>query len=145
MPTCTFFGHRDTPDTVIVPLRKAIESIIETEGVDTFLVGNEGHFDKMVIRVLRETVKKYPSIKYSVVLAYHPSVRAPDGVTPQESVFPDCMDNAIPKFAISKRNTYMLRQSDHVIAYASHIHGGAYKFADKARSGGKLYINLAEI
>ena len=42
MATCTFFGHRDCPGTVTIDLFREIERLINTYGVDTFYVGNQG-------------------------------------------------------------------------------------------------------
>lgn len=41
---CTFFGHRDAPLSIEKELEKIILSLI-SEGVDEFLVGNNGSFD----------------------------------------------------------------------------------------------------
>ena len=45
---CTFFGHRDDYGLDIKLLYKTIERLIE-DGVDTFYVGNQGHFDRTVL------------------------------------------------------------------------------------------------
>ena len=58
--TCTFFGHRDAPDTIKPILREKIIDLIENRGVDLFYVGNQGAFDRMTIKVLRELKEKYP-------------------------------------------------------------------------------------
>ena len=48
------------------------------------------------------------------------------------------------KFAISKRNEWMISQSDFVIAYVEHSFGGAYQGLHYARQKGKRIVNLAE-
>ena len=48
---CIFFGHRDCYDLDAQTLRSAIEKQIQ-DGVDTFYVGNQGHFDGMVLSCL---------------------------------------------------------------------------------------------
>ena len=68
--TCTFFGHKDTPDEVKDKLRQTIITLIEEKGVTNFYIGNHGNFDRMVLSVLKELSKLYPQIRYSVVLAY---------------------------------------------------------------------------
>lgn len=70
--TCTFFGHRDAPPGIERVLRRVVVSLIETRQADTFYVGNQGKFDRMVARVLSGLQLEYPHITYAVVLAYLP-------------------------------------------------------------------------
>ena len=52
---------------------------------------------------------------------------------------------AVPlKFAIIKRNEWMIREADLVITYISHSFGGAYKSMRYAQRKKKRVINLAE-
>ena len=59
-------------------------------------------------------------------------------------MFPDVLDNTPPKYAISKRNTWMVNRSDIVVVYVKYSFGGAARFRDMAVSKGKTVINLAE-
>ena len=45
---CTFFGHRDCPETIKPKIRTAVINLIENHGVTMFYVGNQGNFDRMV-------------------------------------------------------------------------------------------------
>lgn len=72
MKVCTFFGHRDCPETIKPRLREVLADLIVSKGVDTFYVGNQGRFDGIVRSVLRELEQEYPEIHYAVVLAYLP-------------------------------------------------------------------------
>ena len=67
---CCLFGHKETPASVAAELGKGIDHLIQERGVDEFLVGNQGAFDRMVHRALREARNRYPHISYHVVLAY---------------------------------------------------------------------------
>ena len=40
--TVTFFGHRNTPDSVQPILKKTLIQLIVNEDADTFYVGNRG-------------------------------------------------------------------------------------------------------
>ena len=75
MAACTFFGHRECPDSVKTKLREVLVDLIENHGVDMFYVGNQGQFDAMVRSALRELRKVYPQTEYAVVLAYMPGKR----------------------------------------------------------------------
>ena len=73
MNTCTFFGHRDCPDSIMTKLRETLVRLITEEGVDCFYVGNQGNFDAMVYRILCELRNIYTHISVTVVLAYMPT------------------------------------------------------------------------
>ena len=62
MPICTFFGHRDCPDTIKPKLRTVLVELIEQHSVSGFYVGNKGAFDRMVLSVLRELSGAYTHI-----------------------------------------------------------------------------------
>ena len=47
--TCTFFGHRDCPETIKPKIREAVIDLIENHGVTMFYVGNQGNFDRLVL------------------------------------------------------------------------------------------------
>ncbi len=72
MSACTFFGHRDCPDTVEPKRREVLTDLIIYHGVDMFYVGNQGCFDAIVRRVLWDLKQEYSQINYAVVLAYMP-------------------------------------------------------------------------
>lgn len=59
MKACTFFGHRELYKNIESVLFQAIENLIVYENVDTFYVGNQGQFDALVHRVLKNLEKKY--------------------------------------------------------------------------------------
>ena len=61
MAACTFFGHRDCPETVKPKLREVLVDLITNRGVDMFYVGHQGQFDAMVRSVLQELKKAYPN------------------------------------------------------------------------------------
>ena len=138
MSVCTFFGHRDCPDCLRPRLREAVKELIRDAGVDTFYVGNQGRFDAMALGVLRELGRVYPHIRYGVVLAY-----LPQGETEPEAMFPEGLERVPPRYAISRRNDWMLRRADFVVTYITHPWGGAAGFGEKAERLGRRVIRLA--
>lgn len=143
MPSCTFFGHRQCPDHITNAIESSVEMLIEYGLADTFYVGNQGGYDSSVLKVLRRMKEKYPHITYSVVLAYHPSVREVNFARPDETVLPEEVAACHPRFAIDKRNRWMLSKSDYAICYAWKT-GGAMKFTELAIKQGIKVKNLAE-
>lgn len=141
--TCTFFGHRNTPDSIRPILRNTLIKLIETQGTDTFYVGNQGRFDSIVKSELRKLKENYPFIKYSVVLAYLPREKKDFDITDySNTVYPDGLENVPPRFAIDKRNRLMIDWSDIVVAYVYGTIGGAAKYKEIAEKKGKQVINL---
>ena len=140
--TCCFFGHKDTPESVEADLYAAIEKLIVEHGVNTFYVGNQGHFDFYARAALRQLQGKY-SIRYSVVLAYMPGEKTEyDDFS--DSMLPEGIEEVHPKYAISWRNDWLLKQSGYVIAYIHHNWGGAARYVQKAYRQGKTVINLCQ-
>ena len=144
--TCCFFGHRDAPDTIKPELIKAIRELIEKHGVNNFYVGNNGRFDSLVASALKEISADHPEISYAVVLAYLPkkgSEKQPEADW-QHYVFPDGIESVPKKFCISWRNDWLIKNSQYVICYVSHITGGAFDFTQKAKKKGRTVINLSD-
>ena len=81
MSVCTFFGHRDCPETIKPKLREVLVDLITNHGVDMFYVGHQGQFDAYVRSALKKLKQEYPQINYAVVLAYIPGKKhnAPGG------------------------------------------------------------------
>ena len=141
MPSCAFFGHRDCPDCLKQSIRAVIIDLITSYGVDMFYVGHQGGFDRLVQGVLRENTREYPQVHYAVVLAYMPSEHSVLGDT-SDTMLPEGIELVHPRYAISWRNNWMLRNSDFVVAYEAHSWGGAAQYVQKASRSGKTVINL---
>lgn len=140
--TCTFFGHRDAPSKIEGTIRETIERLI-LEGVTCFYVGNNGNFDSMVHRQLKQLREKYPHIRYYVVLAYMPTEQSEFDVTDySETIYPEGLESVPPRFAISKRNRWMVEKSDIVVTYVKYSTGGAAQAKKLAERKGKRVINL---
>ena len=72
MAACTFYGHRDCPETIKPKLREVLVDLITNHNVDMFYVGHQGQFDAYVRSELKKIKQEYPQINYAVVLAYMP-------------------------------------------------------------------------
>ena len=141
MQSCTFFGHRECPDSIKPKLRTVMIDLINNHDVDMFYVGNQGQFDAIVRNVLRELKNEYPQINYTVVLAYMPGKQT-EYDDYSDTMLPEGIESVHPRYAISWRNKWMLRQSYHVVTYITHSWGGAAQFAKKAVKQGKVVINI---
>jgi len=146
MSSCTFFGHRIINKDIKDLLTRQIENLIAEYGVNVFYVGNNGQFDHLVAAVLRELKSRNLQISYSIVLAYLPErEKEYNQLSYTETIYPEGLEYTPPRFAISKRNQWMVQQSDYVIAYVEHSIGGAAQFTEYARKKHKTVINLADL
>ena len=143
MAVCTFFGHRECSDSIKTKLREVLIDLITNHNVDMFYVGNQGRFDAIVRSVLREVKKEYPQINYAVVLAYMPGKHT-EYDDYSDTMLPEGIESVHPRYAISWRNNWMLRQSDYVVTYITHSWGGAAKYAARAKCQGKCIYSLGE-
>lgn len=142
MAVCTFFGHRDCPETAKTKLRETLIDLIENHAVDTFYVGNQGRFDYYARCTLRELQKEYPHIQYAVVLAYVPG-KQNEYDDNSDTMLPEGIESVHPRYAISWRNDWMLKQSDYVVTYINQTWGGAHQYAEKAKRQKKVVVNIA--
>lgn len=144
MSACTFFGHRECPLSVKPKLQVLLVELIEKHDVGRFYVGQQGSFDVMVCAVLRELVEQYPHIRYYIVLERLPVQQGRAIQSPANTIFPEGLEAAPPRWAVSRRNEWMLKQSDYVVTYITHDWGGAARFAARAAQQRKKIINVAE-
>ncbi len=136
---CTFFGHRDCPSSIKTKLRDVLIDLIENHAVDMFYVGQQESFDGIVRSVLKELASLYPHIRYAVVLQRLPPKDTRDY---SDIMLPEGIETVRPRFAISWRNNWMLKQSDYVVTYITHSWGGAAQFAEKAERQKKIILRL---
>jgi uncharacterized phage-like protein YoqJ len=142
--TCCFFGHKDARADIYPKLTNTIKYLITELNVSSFLVGNQGGFDAMVLKALRCLKTDYPEISYNVVLAYMPTEKQEyDPYKFGETILPEGIEEIHPKFAISWRNKWMVDESEYVIAFVSHSWGGAAKFIEYAAKKKKKIYNIA--
>ena len=141
----TFFGHRDAPNNIEESLREILKNLIEMDGADLFYVGNNGNFDAMVRKTLEALKDKYPHIRCIVVLAYMPTTL--DDIFSQygETLFPEVLENTPPRFAISRRNRWMIEHSNTVVTYVTRTIGGAAQFKESAEKKDKRVINIPDV
>lgn len=133
-----FCGHRDVsrPDTVRGWLTDCVEALIQ-EGATKFYLGGYGHFDRMAASVVWAMKNKYPTICSVLVIPY--LNRAADVSHYDYTTYPP-LENVPKRFAISRRNQWMVQEADVVVAYVCHSWGGAAATLEYARKKKKRLI-----
>ena len=143
MDICTFIGHKDCKSEIKDTLYDVIEKLIVDDGVKVFYVGVQGNFDKYVYQTLLELEKKY-ILKIVVVLAYLNNKR--DIYYDMEKTeFPLQLENVPLRFAISKRNEYMLKKSRYLVCYVNDSFSNSYKFVERAKKLNLKIINIGKL
>ena len=146
-----FAGHSFIPlsNDVKEIVKEQIRNNIINIGRITFYIGGYGDFDQICAGVCRELKEEYSNIEIVYVTPYI-------NLTEQEkikkmqkyglcdtSIYPP-IENTPPKFAISKRNEWMMTNADLIIAYVNRNYGGAYKSLQIAKRRRKKIINICD-
>ena len=79
-----------------------------------------------------------------MVLAYLPSQRK--GYDDYGcSIYPEGLESVPPRFAIEKRNKWMVARADRCLCFINYPLGGAFRFARPAKKKGLAVINLGKL
>ena len=134
--TVTFYGHSTIYKTEGFSkwLDMILPSFIEG-GAVTFYLGGYGAFDGLAASALRKQKKTYPHIELILVLAY--LNRDIDASRYDDTTYPP-LEKVPLRYAIVKRNEWMVRQSDVVISGVTHSWGGAAKTLEFAQRKKKV-------
>ena len=134
--TITFCGHSQISDQDKISkwLDMLLPSLIEC-GAETFYLGDYGDFDRLAAAAVRRQKAVYPSIESVLVLPY--LGRKFDAAAYDSTTYPP-LEKVPPRYAIVRRNQWMVCESDVLISGVTHSWGGAAKTLDFARSKGKV-------
>ena len=147
----SFLGHRSLQNgrTLCERVESAIEESVDFNEDVVFLCGGYGDFDDLCACVCRLIKEKWKKCEIVFVTPYITATQQEkirqliDLGLYDATVYPP-LENVPYRFAISKRNEWMIDQSDLIIAYVKHSFGGAYQTLRYARRRGKRVVNLAE-
>jgi len=139
---CTFFGHRDATEEIKKRLKETILHLIQKENVKNFVVGNNGNFDFYAQCVLKELQNEGVDLCFDIVLSRLGEIALSGNQN--ETIFPEGLEDTLPKFAISKRNEWLIKNSSFLIAYVTHTFSNSYTWMQKASKRGLKIINLAQ-
>ena len=145
MKTVTFCGHSTIATEEILLIEEKLYIEIEKfiqQGVKEFLLGGYGKFDIMCAKAVKKLKGKYPHITSVLIIPYM--------YMDYNKELYDCseyppIENVPRRYAILKRNEYMINRAECVIAYVKYSIGGAAKTYQYAMRKNKEIINLAVI
>lgn len=139
----TFCGHAEMTnrEPVRAWLFSVTKALIE-RGATTFYLGGYGSFDALAAAVLRQQKETFPDIELILVRAYLQGEM--DGFGYDDSVYPP-LEAVPPRFAIAKRNQWMVQKSDVVVAYVTHDWDGAATTLRYAKGKKKEIIRYTSV
>lgn len=119
----TFCGHRDCAqsDELRAWLYQRVEQLI-LDGATDFYLGGYGAFDAMAASVVRSLKNQYPSIRSILVLPYLD--RKVDAPGYDMTTYPP-LETVPKRYAILRRNQWIVDAADVVVAYVRYDWGGA--------------------
>lgn len=143
----TFCGHSmitdkpDLPDRVLA----AITEIAAGKDV-TFYIGACGTFDGIARACCRKYKERHPSARVIFVTPYldEKYLKARDHLVREfdETIYPP-IEKTPRRFAIIKRNEWMVKQADYVIAFVRFGWGGAARMLRYAMAHHVPFLNLS--
>lgn len=111
-----------------------------------FYLGGYGYFDHLVFSILRKLKKGFPNIELIFISPYLDSSYSKLQIANEIydcTLYPP-LETVPKKYAILKRNEWMVENCDLLVAYVKYSWGGARKTLDYAIRKKKPYINFAE-
>lgn len=139
--SCCFIGHKNCTREIRERLLFEIEELITKKDVNCFYVGTQGNFDKLSYEVLSSLEKKY-EIKINVVLAYLNKKTDNPYYDADKTIFPDELTKTPMRYAIRKRNSYMIGKADYIVSYLNTPFSNAYCNIEEAVRKKKYIINI---
>ena len=145
---CGAFGHREVYQSIEKEIDELIIELIENHNTDTFFTGGMGEFDKLFSSAIRRAQKIYPDIKLILVKPYFTAEMNRHKSFYQNYyssvIIPEELIGVHYKSAITKRNKWIIDNSNYCICYVCRDFGGAYSAMKYAEKKNKLYINLGK-
>ena len=146
----TFIGHAflTAKGEIMEKVRGQMRANITDELITCYL-GGYGDFDEICASVCRE-LKNECLLELVYVTPYISLSEQAKIKELQEAglydktIYPS-LENVPKRFAISRRNKWMLENADLVIAYVDHSYGGAYKSLLSSKRKVKKLINIADL
>ena len=133
----SFIGHREVDCffTIEEQLEDIIKNLIDTKEYVEFYVGRNGEFDIMVASVIKRVQRDYGTANNSLILVVPYPIANMDDMEKyyDEVIYPSELYNVHYKSAITKRNEWLIDNSEMLVAYVVRESGGAYECFKKAQ------------
>ena len=136
-----FHGSQDLQDKIVACIREHANG----EHLSFFL-GGYGFFDSFALRCCKKYQEIDPDSRTVFVSPYRRERYFKDRPYIEENydeiLIPDGVGGEFSRFDISKRNEWMVKRADFLIAYVNHGWGGAAKTLQCAIRNEKQFVNF---
>ena len=148
----SFIGHSHVVDheNVKILVKEQIRLNIGADDKVVCYLGGYGDFDMLCACACRELKREYMGIELVYVTPYldvSSQLKIRDMITGglyDSSVYPP-IERTPLRYAISKRNNWMMENADVIIAYVHLGFGGAFKTVEFAKRRKKKIINVCDL
>jgi len=141
------FGHRDFYEHRKVErvLNFILEKLVYKKTFLEIYIGRNGEFDIFATSVLKGMQRQFGKelLEITLVLPYVLKDIEYYKKYYDEIIIPPPVEKSHPKAAITKRNRWMIENSDLILFYVERQEGGGYEALKYAKKLGKKIINLA--
>ncbi len=141
----SFFGHKDYPinDLFSDKILNFIINLIKTNDLIEFYFGGMSNFDNHCANIVNNLKQKYPNIKSYYITPY---LRESHISNINKKLYSDIIYppiESVPlKFAITKRNEWIIENSDLIIFNLRYTFGGTYTAYRYAKKKNKNVYNI---
>ena len=141
-----FFGHRDTylNKEKLDKLEKLIVDVISKNKQVEFFLGGYGNFDYYCAKILLQLKTEYSNFKLTFITPYLNTNHLKEVIENNlydDYIYPP-LENTPKKYAIIKRNFWIVDNCDFLIFNVKHSYGGAYRAFKYAKQKDKEFINF---
>lgn len=142
----TFCGHSNAILSIkeIEQLKTLLLHAIMKKPTCKFYLGGYGDFDNLCLKILKKLKTVFPDIEIIFITPYLDEKYSKLTFAKENYdniLFPP-IEHIPRKFSITKRNEWMVTQSDLVIAFVKHSWGGAAKTLEYAKRQKIPFYNL---
>lgn len=142
----SFFGHskfisNKEDETIVL---KIIKQEAAGKPVE-FYLGGYGNFDEFAKKCAKKYKEEYNNTKIYFITPYINKwldIRKEYFEKEYDGIIYPPLENVPLKFAISRRNEWIINKSDYIIAYVNTHYGGAYNSLLYADMHNKKYTNI---
>lgn len=144
--TVCFCGHRDiyaNQDALRTWLHDSLKVLIE-RGAKQFYLGGYGTFDRTAAAVLRELKSTHSDFESVLVLAFlDRKIDELDSLLYDRTTYPP-LERVPKRYAILRRNEWIVNHSDVVVSGVLHEWGGAYQMLTHAKRKAREIISFSD-
>lgn len=141
--SCAFLGndYQWSRSDIVKKVKEQALRLIDKEGVDTFLVGVKGAYERDAYNAVLQIKQDNPSIRIVFVASSMKEVN--DGERYFDSfVYPDRAAIGYKRWCIVHRNNWIIKNTDFIISY-NQLEGRAFEVCKRAKNKGVQVIELA--